>query len=222
MKEFLVILLFISFGFLSAQKNVNIVNVPNGSALLTNGIINENVWNSANKLSTNCGDEVYLIHDEEYLYIGFRGAYEPWSHLYINTRSKVYVMHISPAMGRVVYNMNYYGVWNPDRRFNWKMRHPEYDPNKKVDTKKFLNDEGWITGINSSGIKKEVVFKIALKTLDRKNIYAAFVYGLKEDSYLYWPRTLNDDTLKPEMFTGYNPSDLKFDFKKWANLKLSE
>ncbi len=70
--------------------------------------------------------------------------------------------------------------------------------------------------------RKEVVFKIALNQLDIKNIYTAFVYGLKGNSYLFWPKSLSDDTLKPEMFTGYKPSDLKFDFKKWAQLMLAE
>lgn len=222
MKKYLPLFLLITFHFSSAQKKDNVINVPKGGSLLTGEVINEYVWQAAVKFKTENGGEVYLTHDGNYLYIGFRGIYEPWSHLYINNRSKVYVMHVTASMGRVVYNMNHYGAWHPDRQFNWKMRHTEYDPDKKIDAEQFLQSEGWITHTDSRGDKKEVVFKIALKNLDRKNIYTAFVFGFKNDKYMFWPNTLNDDTLKPEIFTGYNPSDLNFDFRKWALLKLSE
>ncbi len=93
---------------------------------------------------------------------------------------------------------------------------------KKVDPKKYLDEEGWITSYSFYSDKKEIVFKINLKNYDRDKLFIAFVYGNKENSYLFWPVTLDDDTLKPELFTGYNPVDLKFDFKKWAHLKLLE
>jgi len=206
---------------LIAQKSNNVVNVPRGIPLISGLAINPNGWKTAVLLKSNGGDEIYLVHDTEYLYVGFRGVYEPWSHLYLNNRSNLNVLHITPSMGRVVYNMNNYGTWRPDRQFNWKMKDKSVDyETSNIDPKKFLEKEGWITCINSSGDKKEVVFKINLKNYDKNNLYIAWVYGFKNNSYLYWPLTLNDDTLKPEIFTGYNPSDLKFNLKNWALLKL--
>lgn len=222
MKKYIPLFLLISFYSLLAQKSTNVITVPKGGTLLSDETINQYVWRSANKLKTINGDEIYLIHDGDYLYIGFRGIYAPWSHLYITNKNKVYVLHVTASMGRVIYSLNHYGTWYPDRRFNWKIRHEEFDPNKKIDAAQFLKDEGWITSINSAGEKKEVVFKIAMKGFDKRNINIAFVYGLKNNVYEFWPQTLNDDTLKPEIFTGYNPSDLKFDFSKWALLKLAD
>lgn len=218
------LLFLIPLQFLFAQKNENIIRIPKGSSLANEYSINQNALKSAKQIKLADGGEIYLAHDDEYLYFCFRGVYEPWSHLYLNCRSNVYVLHITPSMGRVTYNMSHYGTWRPDRQFNWKMksREHDYEENKVVDKKSFLEKDGWITTINSTGEKKEVVFKIALKNYDLNNLYIAWVYGIKGTSYSYWPTTLNDDTLKPEIFTGYNPSNLKFDFYRWALLKLDE
>ena len=222
MKKYVLLFFLLTFQGFLAQKSPNIVNVPKGGALLSGETMNNYVWRSAIKFNTESGEIIYLIHDNDYLYIGFRGIFAPWSHLYINNRNKVYVLHVTASMGKVVYSMNHYGTWYPDRRFNWKMRHEEYDPNKKIDDIQFLKEEGWITNVKSDGDKKEVVFKIAIKSFDKKNINIAFVYGLKGNVYQFWPKTLNDDTLKPEIFTGYNPSELRFDFSKWVLLKLAD
>ena len=218
--------LFLLFGIqvTYTQNRSNIIVVPKGSPLINGSAINQNAWKSANQIKTEIGNEIYLVHDGQYLYFGFRGIYEPWSHLYLNNRSNVQVLHITTAMGRVVYNLNHYGTWQPDRQFNWKVKNIQHDYNisSTTDGKNYIEDEGWTTAINSYKDKKEVVFKIAIKNIDVNNLYLAWVFGFKGTSYLFWPQSLDDDTLKPEVFTGYNPSDLKFDFKSWALLKLAD
>jgi hypothetical protein len=223
MKKFFIIFLLFSFHLSFAQKN-NIINVPGNGSLISNNSINQNVWKKSHRINIGCGSEICFVHDNNYLYIGFRGNYEPWSHLYINNRSNVYVLHITASMGRVIYNLNHYGTWQPDRQFNWKLRKTgnDFENPKQIDLNSFLEKEGWITYTNSEFEKKEVVSKIDLKNYDKKNLYIAFVFGLKEKAYLYWPPTLNDDTLRPEIFTGYNPSPLMFDFGNWALLKLTD
>ncbi len=114
-----------------AQKSNNFFIVPKGEALLTEKSINQNIWKSAAAFNIDNSGKIFIIHDDTFLYVGYRGLYEPWSHLYINNRSNVYVMHVSASMGKVVYNQNDYGRWDPNRQFNWKMKHPEYDAKKK-------------------------------------------------------------------------------------------
>ncbi len=221
-KYFLIFFLF-SIQAVYTQDRNNIP-VPKGPPLIGGSSINHNAWKSSNKIKIDNCNEIYLVHDGQFLYFGFRGIYEPWSHLYINNRSNVHVLHVTAAMGRVIYNVNHYGTWQPDRQFNWKMKNSKHDYaiDNNVDEKNFLEKEGWITAVNSTQNKKEVVFKIAIKNVDVNNLYLAWVFGFKEASYLFWPLSLNDDTLKPEVFTGYNPSDLKFNFKSWAILKLAD
>jgi hypothetical protein len=222
MGKLFVLIFLLASQFITAQREEIIV--PNGLSLISGNSINQNAWKSAYKIKIDNYNEIYFVHDGQFFYFGFRGIYEPWSHLYINNRSNVNVLHVTAAMGRVIYNVNHYGTWQPDRQFNWKMKNTKHDfvINNNVDEKSFLEKEGWITAVNSTSDKKEVVFKIAIKNLDVNNLHLAWVYGLKENSYLHWPTNLNDDTLKPEVFTGYNPSDLKFNFKSWALLKLSK
>jgi len=224
MKKYFLIFLLMSSYLLFAQKNNNIINVPKGGLLISDNIINHDVWKSARQINIGYGNCIFFVQNGDYLYIGFRGNYEPWSHLYINNRSNVYVLHITASMGRVIYNMNHYGAWQPDRQFNWKLRENgnDYEESGEINPNSFFEKEGWITCNNSEAEKEEVVFKINLKNYDKRNIYVAFVFGLKEKSYLYWPATLKDDTLQPEMFTGYNPSPLMFDFRNWALLKLAD
>jgi len=223
LKIFVMFFLF-SFQFTFAQRNNEVINVPNGSPLILGNLINQDAWKTARQIKSGGGNEVFVVHDNNFLYVGFRGNYEPWSHLYINNRNSVYVLHITASMGRVVYNLNQYGNWRPDRPFNWKIRKngQDYENLKLVDSKVFLKKEGWITSVNMNGEKKEIVFKIDIKNFDKNNLYVALVFGFKGTSYLFWPSTLNDDTLKPEIFTGYNPSDLRFNLKNWTLLKFDK
>lgn len=182
--------------------------------------MNRGIWNSKTHFNLNDGSEIFLLHDNGYLYVGFRGTYEPWSHFYINKGNDVYVLHPTLAMGRVVYHKDIYGAWEPDRKFNWKLRHPEQTREGKINRENFFDEEGWITFTSKANNEKQLVFKIALKNFNRNNIHIAFVYGMKDDKYFFWPSTLNDATLKPEIFTGYNPFNLRFNFNLWALLKL--
>jgi hypothetical protein len=224
MKKFFTIFLLLSFHLSFAQKNNNIINVPKGGSLISDNTINNSVWKSAKQINIGDGNCICFVQNGDYLFIGFRGNYEPWSHLYINNRSNVYVLHVTASMGRIIYNMNHYGTWQPDRQFNWKLRKngSDYEESGEINPDSFFEKEGWITCINSEAEKKEVVYKINLKNYDRKNMYIAFVFGSKDKSYLYWPETLKDDTLRPEIFTGYNPSPLMFDFRNWTLLKLTD
>ena len=222
MNKYAAAFLLTALTYAYAQKNNSIITVPQIHPVITDGTIKEQDWNKAKKIALEDGSAVYFGHDKEYLYVGFKGLFEPWGHFYIKNRSNVYVFHPTISMGKVIYQLDRSDIWQPDRRFNWKLKKDNVNTSNSTESEKFLKEEGWIPYFNAQPGKKELIFKINIKHYDQKNFFVAIVYGYRSPKYLFWPPTLDDATIKPEIFTGYNPSDVRFDFKSWTKLVFAE
>lgn len=70
------------------------------------------------------------------------------------------------------------------------------------------------------GNKAEVEFQIKLQNPAAKKIRVAVVYAVAENTYHFFPETLADDCLKPELVTGNRVQNVKFDRKQWAEIVL--
>ena len=222
MKKYIVVFLFTVSIYAFAQKSGPIITVPRIHPIITDGTIKDHEWNKAKRIVLADGSAILMGHDDEFLYVGFKGLFEPWGHFYIKNRSDVYVFHPTIGMGKVIYKIDRADIWQPDRRFNWKLKKENVNTANSSESEKFLKEEGWIPYYNTQPGKKELIYKINIKRYDKKNFFVAIVYGFRSPNYLFWPSTLDDASIKPEIFTGYNPADIKFDFKSWAKLQFSD
>ncbi len=207
---------------INAQQQNNVINVPRINTAVSVDVHNPNQWKNAKKVTTSDGSEILFQYDGKFLYVGFIGNFEAWGHLYLKSRNEVNVFHVTNAMGKVIYKLDSYDQWQPDRRFNWKMRDNDLKKYEKRNADLLLEKEGWIANYRKTPTSHGVIFKIDIKNYDKNNIYLAMVYGLRASTFLGFPADLKDDTINPDMFTGYNPADCKFNYKFWVLLKFAE
>lgn len=218
--KLLLIFLLLS-GHITPQTNSQILSIPREASPEIDGRLGKSEWNRALKITLDTEREMFLQHDSDYLYVGLKGSVELWGHLYIHCNNIILTFHPSITLGKVLYKKTSYNRWDTDRHFNFNVKKADEKSLSSAEKDKFLEKEGWIVVNNPEG-KNELEFKIELRKLGRGNLHIALVYGKQGDQFLFWPDSLDDDAIKPELFTGYNPSDLRFNFKKWAKLSLQK
>lgn len=201
-----------------AQTSSTTLLIPKSNSPNIDGTIGNNEWKSAVTFTIGGVSQLYLMHDGGYLYIGIKGIFEPWGHLYLRSRSEVSIYHCTSALGKVLYKQERSGLWNTSRKYNWKMKNDEVT---RDGLQRFGNEDSWVASKEFASDNRELEFKISLKNFDVNSFYFAIVCGLKEKKFIKWPNSLNDGTLKIEYLTGHNPINLKFNFDQWGNLNFS-
>jgi hypothetical protein len=161
------------------------------------------------------------LQDGTNLYVGVTGLKDGWAHFYVSDDKEIHVLHASAALGKAVYKTSGVGLWQPVRGFDWSLRQTDMSEETEKARSAFFDAHGWLANNNLTGSGNVLEFKLGKRFIKADAIRVAVVYSSDGKSLQYWPSSLKDDCLKPELVTGETPSDLKFSQSGWADLVMT-
>jgi len=221
MRRIIIIAVFISSIFITAEGQKT-VKISGSSAATTDGKIEEMEWKDASAFDLKGGGKVFFKHDGSFVYVAIRGIKSGWTHLYLSeTEDKnISVLHASAALGKVVYQKDKENLWQPLNVFSWELRDRTFNDDVRQKMADYAAKNFWTANNNNMGNKAEVEFQIKLQNPSAKKFRVAVVYAVAENTYHFFPETLADDTLKPELVTGNRVENVKFNLNQWAEIIL--
>ncbi len=201
----------------SAKSDSSITEVPRGSTVTIDGKMNEDEWKDALTQDLKNGGSIKLNHDGEFLQIGLNGGKSGLSHVYLTDGKDVFVLHASAALGMAVYRKEG-EMWQPIQKFKWELR--DQTANSEASSA-YLKTNGWLASVTATS-SNEREYRVSMKFKDGDNFRLVAVYVGNPTSPQFFPNTIADDTLKPQLLFGSEPANLNFKFEQWATLKLKD
>lgn len=201
----------------SAQE---VFTLTAGDQIETDGRISEGEWSDAQSFGLHGGGNVSIKSDSAYYYFMVRGLKEGWSHLYISYNDTVYIFHASAALGTAAYVMNNEGNWEPEKPFTWNLRDTSTSRQAELLRNEFLLKEHWLANTNRRGAHNILEYKLSRLKFPPGKFMSAVVFADNEGSIYCWPEKLSDNTILKDLIWGTTPGKLKFDFSKWAELRV--
>jgi len=164
------------------------------------------------------GGTVHLLHDAEFVYIGFHGPPNGWVHVYLADSDSVHVLHASAALGTATYTRQG-ALWSPVRGFTWEVRGQDLTDALRAERRAFQNRERWVASTMAMGTPGEIEVRIERDWIQSSDAIA-FVYATGPDVILYSPESLSDATIAPSLVRGDTPDSLQFTPDLWLRLGL--
>jgi hypothetical protein len=189
-----------------------IISVPQGSIELLDGTLGENEWGEAEHIQMNNGDDIYLMSDGDYLYLGIRSYESLVGSICIADDEKISILHSSAALGSAIYHKEGEN-WRRVQNYNWQMREADMDEETQQARSDYLANNGWIASIGYMGNGEEVEYQIEMPEDGLRFAVAYLVYGGK---LYWWPQELEDDCHNNQLISGTPPTLLSFSPENWV------
>ena len=204
-----------------AQKTIKI---PSSNPATTDGKIEETEWKDAAVFDLTGGGKVFLKHDGNYVYVAVRAVTGGWAHLYLNEgeNADVSVLHASAALGKVVYKRDQNNLWQPLNSFSWELRDRIFTEEVRQKMADYVSKNNWAANNVNMGNRTEVEFQLKLSEPAAQDLRVAIVYAVDRNTSYFFPESLADDCLKPELVAGNRVENVKFDLSQWAKISLEQ
>ena len=221
MRKIFIVAVIISSIFVNSQAQQK-VKISRSEPPTTDGKIEETEWKDASVFDLTGGGKVFFKHDGKYVYVAVRAVKAGWTHLYLSEAEKreISVLHASAALGKVVYRKDKENLWQPLNDFSWELRDRAFTVEVQRKMADYVAKNNWAANNNNMGNRTEVEFQIKLQNASNKKFRMAIVYAVDRTTSHFFPNTLNDDCLKPELVAGNRMQDVKFDRNGWAEIVL--
>ena len=193
--------------------------VPQGDAPILDGTLSAGEWDDAVSKSFTDGSELYLMHDDENLYLGIRANPSNMivGNIFIDRGGEVAILHSSAALGTAIYTQSEEG-WERTQRFVWRCRSTGDSASARAERDVFLAEDGWLANNSYMGNPNELEYQIAVPE-GTVRLAATFMRVNDLQRRVYWPINLDDDCTVPT--PGGMPSLLSFSLDQWAELEIS-
>lgn len=215
---FAMVLVLAASLFSYSPEGLKAVRVPKGAAPQIDGLMADDEWKGAVSYPLSAGGRVMLRHDDDHLYLLIQGSSNGFAQVYLAGPDQARVLHASAALGELSYRPTSSGKWELETKYDWQLR--RFAERSTEEKQTYLGARGWLANTINMGQVRE--FKIARSALVGKKI--GVVYISTTDGKLtgsFWPSSLADDTVKPELLRG-EPSALTFDLEQWAALEFTK
>lgn len=196
-------------------NNSSEIDVPKRAAITVDGKMNEDEWKDALTLDLKGGGQLKLSRNGEFLQIGIRGGKAGLSHVYLTDGKDVFVLHASAQLGMAVYRKEG-EVWQPIQKFKWGLRD---QAGNHPGSLAYLKTNGWLASVTVEP-SNEREYKVSTKFKDGGKFRLAAAYVGNPMSPQFFPNTITDDTLKPQLLFGSEPVNLHFKLEQWAVFKF--
>lgn len=199
-----------------------LVNIVQSDSATTDGKIEETEWKDASVFDLTGGGKVFFKHDGNYVYVAVRGVKAGWTHLYLSEgeNADISVLHASAALGKVVYRKDKDNLWQPLNDFSWELRDRIFTDEVRQKMADYAAKNNWAANNTNMGNRTEVEFQLKLQNPANKKFRLAVVYAVDQKTSHFFPESLTDDSLKPELVAGNRVQNVKFDRKQWAEIVL--
>jgi len=196
------------------EKDAASLSVPRGTPVTIDGTMTPGEWDPARVEAFADGSELFLMHDQGYLYLAIRSNTPEMivGNIFLSEGDKVRILHTSAALGTAVYQR---GVesWQQTQAFNWRCRRTDRSDAAQAERDTFLQDEGWVSINSRVGTPNELEYKIQLSGRSIR-LAANLLRSSAPDVKVAWPPDLDDDCVKPT--PGGLPAEMHFSPDRWA------
>jgi len=175
-------------------------------------------WDQARVEAFADGSELFLMHDQGYLYLGIRSKTPEMivGNIFLNEGDKVRILHTSAALGTAVYQREVES-WQQTQAFNWRCRQTDKSDAAQAERDAFLQNEGWVSINSRMGTPNELEYKIRVSGTSIR-LAANLLRSSTPDVKVPWPPDLDDDCVKPT--PGGLPAGMHFSTDQWAAIRF--
>jgi hypothetical protein len=194
------------------------VSVPQGKPESIDGTISPGEWDDAVVERFTDGSELFLMHNEGYLYLGIRANTSEMivGNVFINSGEEVRILHASAALGTAIY-LNESDVWGQTQAFIWCCRDTSESESARDARLAFLQEDGWVATNSRIGRPNELEYQIKIGN-EPLHLAVNYIRASDPNVKIPWPDELNDDCIKPT--PGGLPEQLNFSLDEWALIGL--
>lgn len=192
-------------------------NPTNDTEIKLDGLITKEEWLGAKEYKLSTGEPLYILYQDQSMYIGIKANLQGWAHVYLQHEGQVIVLHASAALGKQIYKLEG-DAWKLQEKFNWELRDVAYDEKLKQKQTEYLNKNGWCANNSNAGDKKTLEFKIDLSKFGKDKARFAVLHTSDAKSISYYPQELSDNTLLKELVSGGAVDNLDFRTNTWVKV----
>jgi formylglycine-generating enzyme required for sulfatase activity len=186
------------------------------------GEIGQDEWARAYQDELSDGGEIYLLHSDNYLYLGIRaaGSGSGVGSLCMVHGDEVAILHSSAALGTAVYERGESG-WQQTQDFTWRCRSTSDAPSAQAERDRFLQEEGWLANNGRMGVPGEVEYRIDMPETSLR-LAVTYIGPPDFEAVARWPVDLDDDCGNAQMLQGPIPEQARFDPETWVTISPAE
>lgn len=194
------------------------VVVPPGRTPTIDGTIAAEEWECATIESFADGSLLYLMHDDEYLYLAIRsdGPDMIVTNVHLELDDEIAVLHASAALGTAIYQAGEHG-WEQIANYDWCCRGRVNDTAAEEARQDFLASDGWLATNSRLGQPNEMEYQIALPAGEAR-LAVVFLRLTQPDVRVPWPVGLHDDCIEPQA-SGFEDHS-HFSPETWVTIEL--
>lgn len=178
-------------------------SVPFGTPIAWDGQFSPGEWDAALRQEFTDGGELFLMHDNRYLYLGVHENFDGLTvtSVFIENGNKVSVLHSSGSLGTAMFELTD-NNWLLIQPFSWELygvtSHTSPAENQR---QAFLEKYGWLANLGSMTETEQIEYKILIPD---GNFHIAVAYLLQPnfDQAAWWPAGLSDDCLNIKLLQG--------------------
>lgn len=205
-----------AFIIFSGMLTIGAAFVPASNSIQLDGIINDSEWKNAKEYSLTGGGKLYVKKENKELYIAMAGNKQAWAHVYLYRSDTIQVFHASAALGEAKY-IKQNSLWRNIQTFQWALREKEYNDDLVKKQQDHFQKHGWVANNNSMG--NGLTFEFKLNLFHPIPVSFACVLAEVPLELHYFPGSLSDNTILPQLVQGNTPDSLQFDPVSWEIVK---
>jgi len=199
-------------------KEITVV-VPPGSEAIIDGVLKPEEWESALRVDLVGGEQLFMMHEGGYLYLGIRAKPEPVTSICVDQSDRVSILHSSAALGTSIYQQGATN-WEQIKDFEWCCRDTTDSPQAQEARQKHLLQYEWVASNGRMGNPDEVEYQIAMPD-DSLRLAVTSIGAPNYSSVISWPEDLVDDCSSLDMIGGPIPEQAQFSVEEWITLTIS-
>lgn len=220
-------IVFIKITATMADKAVsnNSVSVMKGKVPIIDGVITDNEWNDASVINLKDNGQIYLKHDEAFLYIATDCAV---GNFFMIIDKTLYVFHASHSLGMAMYNFNdKYKLWYRTKEYFWELRFPQirnlsYSERQNLFIQ-YLRNNGWVASTVPMADENHNEMAISFNRLginpltdNNREISPVLISHTK----FHWPIGENTSDEINSLIGGNCPGIINIEYSNWGKIIL--
>lgn len=197
---------------------LTIAFIPANNAIQLDGVISDNEWKDAKEYNLSGGGKLLMKKENKDLYVAMAGNKKAWAHVYLHQTDTIHVIHASAALGVAKY-IKQNNWWRNIQSFQWELREEIYNEELIKKQQAHYLKYGWVANNNNMGNGMTFEFRLNLSRIDDIPVSFACVLAEVPLDLHYFPRSLTDNTVLPQLVQGDTPDSLKFVPATWEKIK---
>jgi len=195
---------------------------PKGETPVVDGVRSEGEWDDAVRVEFLGGGEMFLKHDDKYLYILISSSRPGIASVCVERKAGIAVLHASAALGTADYEGRFDKA-TVRRPFFFELRDAGMGLEAKKARKTFLSQELWFANTTKRGSEiREMQIDLDIASVHGRIPMAVTWFMFDDRTIAYWPEDLSDDCLNLELIKGDNPSPLEFAPHRWPVVTIEK